>query len=274
MPERGTYVSLHDLKAAIGETMTTNDASLLAAAEDASRYVDQHCARKFYVQTATRYYTARNPCVIDVDDILAVTTLKTDSDGDRVYDETWAVTDYDLTAGDDFNTYPFWRISRTPDGAYTFPRYARGVEITGSWGYGNGESASPWMATGITITVGTTTGTAVTASSASNPFSAGQTILVGTEQMYLTAVVGTALTAERGVNGSTAAIQAAAAASIAQYPRNIIRATLRIAQRANALEGAPFGVRGSADMGTLEVTSRMDPDILHWLAPFRHLTVG
>ena len=274
MSERGCYVDLKTLKAVVGESTTTNDASLLAAAEDASRYVDQHCARRFYVQTATRYYTARNPCVIDVDDLLAVTTLKTDSDGDRVYDETWAATDYDLTAGDDYNAWPKWRVSVTPDGDYHFPRYQRGVQIAGSWGYGNGESASPWLASGITLTVATATGTAVTASSATNPFSAGQTILAGTEQMYLTSVLGTALTAERGVNGTTAAIQAAVAASIAQYPRNVIRATLRIAQRANALEGAPFGVRGSAEMGTLEVVSRMDPDILHWLAPFRHLTVG
>ena len=274
MPERGCYIDLKALKAVVGEGTTTNDASLLAAAEDASRYVDQHCARRFYVQTATRYFTARNPCVLDVDDLLAVTTLKTDSDGDRTYDETWAVTDYDLTAGDDYNAWPKWRVSVAPDGSYSFPRYSRGVEIAGSWGYGDGESVSPWKDSGLTITVATAGGAALTASNATNPFAAGQTLLIGTEQVYLTAVSGATLTAERGVNGTTAAIQAAAAASIAQYPRNIVRATLRIAQRANALEGAPFGVRGSADMGTQEVMTRMDPDILHWLAPFRHLVVG
>jgi hypothetical protein len=273
MPERGTYVSLADLKRAVGESATTNDASLLAAAEDASRYLDGECHRKFFSQTATRYFTARNPTCLNVDDILSVTTLKTDQDGDRTYETTWQTTDFDLSAGGDFNAYPYWQLTTTPLSSYWFPRFARGVEITGLWGYGDG-TANPWLATAITITVATTTGLTLTASSATNPFAAGQTLLVGTEQVYLTAVSGATLTAERAVNGTTAATHAAAVTTIAQYPRLIARAALMLAEQMTRLEGAPFGVAGSPEMATQTLSHDQQVFVLRVFSDFRRAVIG
>lgn len=272
MAERGCYVTLAELKTALGESAieTDRDAALLAALEDASRFVDQHTARKFYVVTATRYYSARNSGQVLVDDLLAVTTLKTDSDGDRTYEETWTSSDYDLEPD---NGYPKWRLSVAPDGDYSFPAYRRGVEIAGTWGFGDGESASPWKASGATVTVATANGTTVTASDGTL-FAVGQTILAGSEQMYITAIAVNSLTCERAVNGTTGAAQAGVAASIAQYPRPIRRATLRIAARTWRLESAPLGVQGGADMGVVSVSQAVDTETLHWLAPYRRMVVG
>lgn len=273
MAERGTYVDLVTLKRAVGESATANDASLLQAAEDASRYLDGECHRRFYIQTATRYFTAHNPCCLDIDDLLSVTTLKTDDDGDRVYETTWAEADYDLMAGADFNRYPKWRIATTPNGSYWLPAYPRGVEIAGVWGYGDG-TASPWLATGLTITVATAGGTSLTASSATNSFSAGQTLLIGTEQVYLTAVSGVTLTAERGVNGTTAAAHAAEAASVAQYPSGIRRAAMMLAEQMSRLEGAPFGVAGSPEMAVQTLSHDQQVFVLRVFSEYRLVTVG
>lgn len=274
MPERGTYVDLVTLKRAMGEATTASDASLLAAAEAASRYLDGECHRRFYTQTATRYFTARHSHSLDVPDLLSVTTLKCDQDGDRTYEEVWASSDYDLTAGDDYNGWPKWRLVTTPNGSYSFSRYPRGVEIAGVWGYGDGESASPWLASGVNVTAASPTATTLTASDPQTPFSAGQTLLIESEQVYLTGVVGSVLTAERGVNGTTAAAHAARAASIARYPTGIARAALMLAEQMTRLEGAPFGVTGSPEMGVQTLTRDQQVFVLRVFGEYRLVTVG
>ncbi len=271
MIARGTYCDLPALKAALGVADTSEDAALLAALEDASRFVDGHCARPFYVVTASRYYTPRSSLELLVDDLLAVTTLATDADGDRVYETVWQPSDYDL---EPYDEWPKWRIAVAPTSSLRLPRgMPRGVEIAGLWGHGDGEGSSPWQPSGATITVADAASPTLTASDGTR-FAVGQTVLVGTEQCYLTAIAGNNLTAERGVNGTTAAAHAAEPASIARYPRPVRRACLRLAARAYRLEVAPFGVSGSAEMGTSDVVARQDPEVLHWLAPLRRIVVA
>ncbi len=47
-----------------------------------------------------------------------------------------------------------------------------------------------------------------------------------------------------------------------------------MANRTYQLESAPFGVRGSVDLGTIEMVARRDPDILTWLDPFKLVRTG
>ena len=57
-----------------------------------------------------------------MDDLLSVTTLKTDEDGDRTYEITWATTDYDLmpyNATLESQAQPYSHLQTTPDGDYT-----------------------------------------------------------------------------------------------------------------------------------------------------------
>lgn len=132
------YTTLADLKARLDITTSTPtlDSILEQAVEAASRQIDGWANRRFWTASETRYYTAEWAGALFVDDLLSVTTLKTDDDGDRVYETTWATTDYDLAP---FNAalekQPYTKIEPTPNGRYAFPRTARGIEIAGNWGY-------------------------------------------------------------------------------------------------------------------------------------------
>ena len=102
-----------------------------------SRVIDDICDRTFYSTSETRYYTALRSDYIDVDDLLSVTTLKTDEDGDRVYEVTWQATDFDLMPFNaNLDGWAYTYIETTPNGDYSFPKnIAKGVEIAGSFGF-------------------------------------------------------------------------------------------------------------------------------------------
>lgn len=137
------YVSLSELKAALTlpGTYTDEDTLLERIVEAASRQIDEDTGRRFYAATQTRYFTAEDPDVLDVDDLLSVSTLKTltqNNAGTRTYGDSWAATDYDLepySAQQESTPRPYTRVRTNPLGRYTFPSARRGVEIAGSWGY-------------------------------------------------------------------------------------------------------------------------------------------
>lgn len=117
---------------------TTDDAVLEAVVESVSRAIDDFCGRRFYAATQTRYYTAKSGRLLLVDDLLSVSTLKTDADGDGAYETTWATTDYHLAP---YNAQlesvpkPYWCIEVSQNGDYWFPCGPRRIEIVGSWGF-------------------------------------------------------------------------------------------------------------------------------------------
>ena len=105
-----------------------------------SRGIDRACWRRFYATTETRYYTAERSDFLQVDDLLDISgvsgTVKTDNDGDRTYENTWATTDYDLMP---FNASldgePYTALQITPNGDYSFPTISKGVELKAFFGY-------------------------------------------------------------------------------------------------------------------------------------------
>lgn len=133
------YTSLNTLKAHIGISDTTDDTRLERIVTAVSRQIDNHCRRQFYAATQTRYFDPVRPCELLLpDDLLSITTLKTDTDGDRTYETTWATTDYDLEPANaqlESQPEPYWLIRVTPLGRYSFPCAERSVQIAGSWGY-------------------------------------------------------------------------------------------------------------------------------------------
>jgi hypothetical protein len=119
-----------------------DDARLEQIVTAVSRAIDKDCRRRFYAATETRTFAAVLPDLCLVDDLLSVTTLKTDNDGDRTYDETWVAADYDLLPSNAaLDGEPYRRLEPTPRGSRRFPTHAKGVEIAGSWGYAS--SAPP-----------------------------------------------------------------------------------------------------------------------------------
>jgi len=134
------YCTLNELKAALRITDNTDNTLLENCIEAASRRIDGYCGRYFYQQNATVKIFARNELQVFLrDDLVSVTTLKTDNAGDMTFSTTWtANTDYALEPYNaDLLDIPYYRI--TAVGGKTFPFFVvpalPGVEVTGVWGY-------------------------------------------------------------------------------------------------------------------------------------------
>jgi hypothetical protein len=130
------YTTVADVKARLGLIDATNDAILTSIVTSASRLVDSVANRRFYQITATRYYTALGGSMLEIDDLVSVTSLLTDISGTRVWDTTWAVTDYDLTPDNaaDIN-WPYTAIRQRPFTSRWFPTIRKAVQVTGVWGW-------------------------------------------------------------------------------------------------------------------------------------------
>lgn len=136
------YATLAEARAELGITSvsdTTDDAVIERVVQQVSRAIDQWTGRRFYAATQTRYFTARRCDRLLVDDLLSVTTLKSDEDGDGTFEITWTTSDYLLApynAQLESVPQPYWRIEVSEQGDHTFPvGVRRGVEIAGSWGF-------------------------------------------------------------------------------------------------------------------------------------------
>jgi len=228
----GCYASIADLKGILGITSTTDDTVMRKVLEAASRSIDSYCNRIFVTQTATKIFDGA--FILYVPDLLSIDSsgLKTDEDNDYDYDNTFATTDYILYGvglEDTLNTYPKIRIEIDKNGDYSSfaSGYQKGVQVAGIWGYGDGISATPYIVdTTLSAAITSTTATTCTVTSATN-LSAGQLILIDTEQMYIYSISSTTLTVERGVNGTTAATHTnSTSLYIYQYPSDIRQACI------------------------------------------------
>jgi len=128
--------TLAELKERLSMPDDENDPMLGAIIDGVSDTIELLTGRRFYATTETRYYQADDPYTLTVDDLLTITTLKTDDNANRVYGTTWTTSDYDLEpdnaalAGEPYHT-----IRVAPLGRYFFPSWRRGVQIAGSFGY-------------------------------------------------------------------------------------------------------------------------------------------
>ena len=149
-------------------------------------------------------------------------------------------------------------------------RLEKAMKITGLWGYGDGQSATPYTASSVTATVATTTGTTVTVS-ADDVIEAGHTILVESEQMFVTAVGTGSFTATRGVNGTTAATHTTKTISTYDYPAAIRRATLSEAASAYTQRGdAGITMERQGDYSYTRGDKQVDR-MMQMLGPYRRL---
>ena len=147
------YATLADVKAAARITDTIDDALLEIAIESSSRDIDAYTERVFYSTGATavaRVYIPQDIYLVETDDIISVTTLKSDSTGNGTFDVTWAASDYQLeplngrAGGIDT---PATRIRAIGD--YLWPVYEprnvnsnqASVQVTGVFGFASIPSA-------------------------------------------------------------------------------------------------------------------------------------
>ncbi len=133
------YCTLQDVKDALRVQDSVDDTILELHIETASRQIDDICERVFYPRTAqTRYFVPRDSFVCEIDDLVTLTTLKTSSAADKVYDVIWAAKDYQLEPVNGIAggmSMPWTQIRAVDD--YWFP-LANGettVEVTGTFGW-------------------------------------------------------------------------------------------------------------------------------------------
>lgn len=224
------------------------DESYLRDIADASRAFDNDCnGRHFYADQATRYFRGDGTRTLYLPhDLISVTTLAVDTNGDGTADLTLVEgTDFWLrpeAAGERGN--PYWQVDLIPWGtqlAY-WPSTEHAIAITGLWGWSYEKED-----TGLTATVADASGTTVTTSAAASSLVyPGDTIVIEDEQLYVSAVNGTTVTVQRGINGTTAAAHSAKTLYVRRYPRDIEGAIKRrvIDKRWKSRTGMPLGEPG------------------------------
>jgi hypothetical protein len=223
------YVPLSTFKTSNGITATDDDAEILRIIEAVSREVDDYCGRHFYTKTDTRYFSGTTCRRAIIDDCLSISAAHVDVDWDASYSQAWTQgTDFYLSPA---NTWPKMRVVLARLSTRAIDYHDRYLRLTGTWGYGDGQSASPWKSLGVTGTLDSTSDTTL-ALSAAGGVSAGHTLKLGSEQVYVESISGTTATVERGVNGTTAAAQAAVAVYAAKYPANVSKAVLMLSAEA------------------------------------------
>ena len=139
------YCSLSELKSAFRITDNIDDSLLELCIESASREIDGATERVFYSTAgATRVYVPRDSFLVETDDIVSVTTLKTSSGG-TTFDITWdASNDYQLEPLNGIAggiVTPYTQIRAIGD--YLFPVWEPSnvnaqeatVQVTGTFGF-------------------------------------------------------------------------------------------------------------------------------------------
>lgn len=200
------YASIGQLKERLGRTGTSDDALYLSLLEEASREIDGWAGfprRHFYSEIATRVFDGDGSATAEIDDLVSATTVKADDDGDGTYELTLASgTDYWLTPDNPGAYRPYRGIELNPESAVLtrWPTGRRRLQIVGTYGYSNEAEASGTLGAAIS----STTATSVTMT-AGHGLTGGETIIIDSEHLFVSAVSTNTLTVVRGVNGTTAA---------------------------------------------------------------------
>lgn len=131
-----------------------DDTGLESVITAASRMIDSKTGTRFYTVSETRTYSTRFGWQVDIDDLVTLTSLKTDPSGDGTFPYTWAAADYRLCpANAPADGEPYRWIETRPGGAYSFPPSVNAygvvintnyrnpiqlqplVQVTGAFGY-------------------------------------------------------------------------------------------------------------------------------------------
>lgn len=275
------YVNVGTIKDAgsLGITGATFDTQLLRIAVESSRMIDRYCDRYFYIWEGIKYYDGAATRLILDDDVQSITTLAVDNDASGGYSDT-----YDLvsTTPDAFlyplNGTPKTRLEANPAGDYGHfgAGIRKAVKITGVFGYGADYPAS-YFHTASTVIGADFTSTAITIDvSTGTGLSAGQTLRINSEQVYIYAALsGSTASITRAINGTTAAAGTTGTAiSIYDYPEAIVQASLIQTVRSwKRRESGFVNTIINTDMGNIQVFKGLDPDVKEIVNQYRRLRI-
>ena len=256
MAVRHTYATADDLRDYLAGTSyssgwTSDAVAIRRILEASSRRIDDYCGGgSFGPQTQTRYYdigfgnlrespqylaTANSNdlanetqvvSVIPLDNWLVSPTTVTAYGGtDRATSETLTeghANDFFLVP---YNSSPKTLLKLNEDTAKGLDSGQQTLSILGTWGY----TADTILVT-TSDAIGSTSTTSISVTSATN-LGPAQTILIDSEQIYITSISGNTLTVERGVNGSTAATHSGGASLYRDdYPVLVTQACLDLSK--------------------------------------------
>ncbi|MDY6835544.1 MAG: hypothetical protein SVY53_12165 [Chloroflexota bacterium] len=268
------YADLTTLKRRLSITGTGDDTDLLQLLNAASKAMNLYTDRFFYCDETTRYYDGTASPIL-LDDLLSVTTFKLDEDGDGTFESTMATTDYLLYP---LNEYPklYAKISNDSDYGGFASGIRKGVEIAGVFGFGDGQSSTPYVSSGDTVQDDPLSSSATTIDvTDGDNFAEGQTLRIESEQVYVSSISTNTLTVSRGVNGTTAAEHVQTTAiSIYQYPEDIAEATIIQAARLWKRKDTAFGnMTGFTDIGTAKKVHGLDQDVKQIVLRYKRRTI-
>jgi hypothetical protein len=144
------YATLTQVKAALRITDDVDNTLLEMAIESASRLIDGYTYRYFYnAGTAIRNFAAEDSYLVNIDDLVSISELKTTDEIGSDY-TTWNATDYQLqpvNGRQDGLNIPYTSILAVDDKLFNTLGSQALVRITGVWGW----SAVPIAVTQATI---------------------------------------------------------------------------------------------------------------------------
>ena len=266
------YATLNQIKSPgyINSSDNSQDEALLSGLEEGSRQIDKDTERFFYLWEGIKYYDGGASRVILDDDVYSITALDVDTDGSYQYASSFNLGS--TTGQVDAFTYPLnitpiTRIEANPQGAYGHfaAGFRKSIRVTGIFGYGEDYPATTPVLNGDSITAGINSTVATMAVSYGNLFSAGQTLKIGSEQLYINqSPTGNNIPIQRGVNGTVAAAHLVSAPiSVYTYPKAITKAVLIYAMRTWKRKESSFqNIVVSPELGNFTVWKGDDPDYL------------
>lgn len=138
------YVTVPEFKAWITLTDNIDDVVMAGILESVTEWIDEACDRHFWQDGTVGSPVARTftPCYsskLDIDDLVSVTTFKTDESGDGTFETTWSASDYQLLPVNRPTGRPYTKVETVAGRMFPI-RYdtstrANRVEITGVWGW-------------------------------------------------------------------------------------------------------------------------------------------
>lgn len=141
------YATLDELKHKARLNIESSDSGyddmLESIIETVSRKIDDNCNRRFYADSSNtvRFYTAGHSDFLFTDDIASRSSdsmiIQIDTNGDGVYDNTFADNDYVLEPYNaDLDNVPYQKIEISSVGQFLFPvKVKKGVKVTAKWGF-------------------------------------------------------------------------------------------------------------------------------------------
>lgn len=230
------YADLATLKspAVLNVPDDAHDARLLSMLEAVSRWIDGHCGRRFNTVHGERRFDGTGKASLTVSDLVSVSEMRVrETTGEWV---VWPATDwllYPLNAAPTVpGGRPYTRILLASGARRRFPLNRAGVAVSGVWGYGDVREDTGLQVSGNSDAgVGESTLT-VSSGDAAVELSAGHTVRINDEQMYVLGVADdgqgtTTLTVQRGVNGTDPATHAVGAPVLVyRYPGGVAEACL------------------------------------------------